>query len=109
MHGCNKKIAKKTFLFLVRFLVRFNVSLTKLTYAFLSECNNLRLGSTFRIQPTMSQFKTVQDFVERCHWNYHFFCFRMLYLSYMENIPAHRDLFHFIEMLQLMHILSRRS
>ena len=43
----------------------------------------------------MSQFKIVQDFVERCHWNYHFFCFRMLYLSYMENIPAHRDLFHF--------------
>ena len=34
------------------------------------------------IQPTISQFKIVPDFFERCHLKAHFSCFRILYLFY---------------------------
>ena len=49
------------------------------THVFTSECDNLRLSTKFGIQPTISQFKIVQNVFERCHLKAHFPCFRMLY------------------------------
>ena len=40
------------------------------------------LSSTFRIQPTISQFKIVQNFFERYHSKAPFSCFRLLYIFY---------------------------
>ena len=56
----------------------------------------------FGIQPTISQFKIVQNFIERCHSKANFPC---AVGSIMKNNPAHRDRFQFIEILQLMHVL----
>ena len=56
-------------------------------------------STKFEIHPTIFQFKTVQNFFNRCHSKTHFSCFRMLYFFIMENIPAHLDLFQFMKIL----------
>ena len=58
------------------------------------------LSAKCGIQPTISQFKIVQNFFERCHSKGHFPCSRMLYLFYHGNISAHRDIFQFIKILR---------
>ena len=44
--------------------------------------DTLTKKTKFEIQPTISPFKIVQNFYERCHWKAHFPCFRMLHLFY---------------------------
>ena len=54
----------------------------------------------FGIQPIISQFKIVQNFFERCHSKAHFPVSVCCICFIMENIPAHRNLFQFIEILR---------
>ena len=46
------------------------------------------------------EYKLVQNFSKICHSRAHFFLFLYTVLFIIENIPARRDIFQFIEILR---------
>ena len=70
------------------------------TYTFSSECNNLRLEQSLEFNQAFLSLKEFKIFFERYHSKAHFLVSVCCIYFIMENIPAHRDLFQFIEILR---------